>query len=247
MRALLFAILGLVATLGVTSRASAFHTASTFAATPGAGGGGRIFYTGSPREHRWTCAACHVDAPGELRVGLDADHGLLDERSYVPGTTYHVVVTIENERLGLSAARANFNGMVAAFLDDANAPAGDITNAPADQFAVQLRTTVLSASTAVGVTRWEFDWVAPAAGTGAVTLYLGVVDGNGAGSGATETLTDPFGDDVAASSVRLMEAGTTSSVERGMQERVAAHRSIERPRVDDVQEGDVRRSRRRGA
>lgn len=199
------AILALAALAGASSRASAFHTAQLFRDVPGAGGAGRVFFTGSPREHRWTCAACHVEGPGLLRVSVESDGGLLDARGYVPGTTYRITISIVNERLGLAASRSNFNGIAAAFLDAASAPAGSITNAPADQFDVQLRTTVLSTGTAVGVTSWTFSWVAPPAATGPVTLYLAVVDGDGAGSGPTETLTDPFGDDVAASSILFAE------------------------------------------
>ena len=63
----------------------------------------------------------------------------------------------------------------------------------------------LSPSTEVGQVEWTFDWTAPAEGTGEITIYLGVVDGNGAGSPPTSTLTDPWNDDVAAGAIHLRE------------------------------------------
>jgi hypothetical protein len=53
---------------------------------------------------------------------------------------------------------------------------------------------------------WSFAWRAPAAGSGAVTIHLGMVDGDGAGDGATAR-TDPGGDDVAMLVVRACAGG----------------------------------------
>jgi len=67
---------------------------------------------------------------------------------------------------------------------------------------------ILAASgTTPNQTQWAFDWTAPESGEGSVGLYLGVVDGNGADSGATETLTDPFGDDLVMGRIQLREQG----------------------------------------
>lgn len=198
-------VLALAAVMGGASRASAFHTATLFTTSAGAGGADYVFYTGSRRDHGWTCAACHVEGPGQLRVLLSADNGLLDGRAYVPDTTYQFTIAMREERLGLGAARSNFNGMAAVFHDAEDRPAGSLVNVPADRYITLLGTTLLSSSTAVGVTSWSFGWVAPPAGTGPVTMYLAVVDGDGAGSGPTETLTDPFGDDVVVTRLRFDE------------------------------------------
>ena len=52
----------------VAGSALAFHAGNLFDVPPGGGGGGGLFYTGSPREHGWTCGACHIDAPGRVEV-----------------------------------------------------------------------------------------------------------------------------------------------------------------------------------
>src|SRR5206468_4264190 len=56
-------------------------------------------------------------------------------------------------------------------------------------------------------TMWSFSWTAPSAGRGAVTLHLGLVDGDGAAS-ATVPQNDPGGDDVAVTAVRLCEGAS---------------------------------------
>ncbi len=218
-------VLGLVASLvlagGVgASRAQAFHVASTFVAPPGAGGGGGLFYVGSPRERGWTCETCHVDAPHRLRLTLDVAPGtilgdptappapsLLETPAYVPGASYHFDVAMAEPQaeLGRAATRSNYNAIVASFLDASDLTAGRISGIAADRFTVTDQAILASSSTQVGVTSWSFDWIAPPAGTGPVTLYLAVVDGNGAGSDATRTLTDPFGDDVVVTRLRFDE------------------------------------------
>jgi hypothetical protein len=205
-RALALAFLFGCAALGA-GRARAYHTGSLFGAAPGAGGAGGYFYTGSPRERGWTCASCHVDPPGELRVGLTSAEGLFADARYTPGAAYSVTVRIENERLGLGASRSNFNGMALTVLDGAGNPAGTLGGYDASRFFARGTSILASSSTVVGETEWTFTWTAPAVGTGAVVFYLGVVDGDGAGSGPTETLTDPFGDDVAVGRVVLAEGG----------------------------------------
>jgi Reeler domain len=189
----------------LASSAQAFHTGALFAAAPGAGGGGGYFYTGSPRERGWTCSSCHVDPARALRVSITSVEGLFSSRRYTPDTTYTVTVRMENETLGLGASRSNFNGMALTVLDGEGSPAGTLGGFDAARFFARGTSILASSSTVVGETEWTFTWTAPPGGTGRVTFYLGVVDGDGAGSGPTETLTDPFGDDVAVGRVVLDE------------------------------------------
>jgi hypothetical protein len=182
---------------GDVQTAWAYHTGATFDRQPGAGGGGGLFYTGAPRERGWTCEACHVDPPVPVQVVVRIEPGeLLVDRIYVPGQTYDVTVTLENEQLGRMAARSNFNGMALTVMDESGAVAGDFSGFAAEDFYVRGRSIIASSGTTVGVTEWSFRWTAPEAGRGDITLYLGVVDGNGANSPADVTLTDPFGDGV---------------------------------------------------
>ena len=201
--------------MAVCTPAHAFHTGRTFGEAPGAGGGGGLYYVGAPRERGWTCTACHHDAPGKLRVRFATD--AFSSFTYVPSSDNEITIRIENERLGMSAGLSNFNGMVLSVFTAEGQPAGTFTNAAADQYEVRSSSrgdlAIASAGRQTGVTEWRFTWVAPPAGTGPVTLYLGVVDGNGANSAANETLTDPFGDDVYTAKVTLQEAAVTASVQ----------------------------------
>jgi hypothetical protein len=55
-------------------------------------------------------------------------------------------------------------------------------------------------------TRWHLFWTAPHAGTGPLTVYLAVVDGNG-GDGTADDDQDPDGDDTVQASIPLRELG----------------------------------------
>ena len=55
-------------------------------------------------------------------------------------------------------------------------------------------------------TSWHLWWTAPAAGSGALTVYVAAVDGNG-GSGSPDNDQNPVGDDTVQASFSLREAG----------------------------------------
>jgi hypothetical protein len=71
-------------------------------------------------------------------------------------------------------------------------------------------TTIVSAGQKPNLTSWTFQYTAPDPAVGPVTLYLAAVDGNGANSPPTKTLTDPFGDDVFVATVTLQPSGMAS-------------------------------------
>lgn len=56
-----------------------------------------------------------------------------------------------------------------------------------------------------GATDWRFFWTAPKAGSGALTVYVSAVDGNG-GAGTAVDDQDPYGDDTVSASFFLQEA-----------------------------------------
>ncbi|MEZ4401926.1 MAG: choice-of-anchor V domain-containing protein [Kofleriaceae bacterium] len=199
-----------VAMLAAPRAAAAFHAGSMFDRAPGGGGGGGLFFTGAPRERGWTCGACHVDAPGRLRLDVAAVPGDLFARgTYQPGQQYTLTVAMQAPatQLGLGATRSNFNGMAVSVLDGAGAGAGVIGGLAPGRFYARGTSIVATDSPTVNETSWTFTWTAPPAGTGPVGIYLGVVDGNGAGGTGVTTLTDPLGDDVATWSVILTEGG----------------------------------------
>lgn len=197
-------------------RARAFHVGSTFDALPGKGGGGGTFYTGAPTERGYTCAACHLGAEGKIRASLStAPAGLFESRRYTPGQAYTVSLKLLNEHRGLSSSRSNFNGFTIVFLDGKRQHAGRISGYAADEYYGSGSAILASAGKTVGTGSWSFTWTAPPAGTGPVTMYLGLVDGNGADSPPTQTLTDPLGDDVVMASLVLSDGSTASLEGRG--------------------------------
>ena len=56
-----------------------------------------------------------------------------------------------------------------------------------------------------GAADWKFFWTAPKAGTGALTVYISAVDGNG-GAGNVNNDQDPYNDDTVAANFFLQEA-----------------------------------------
>jgi hypothetical protein len=191
----------------VTGSALAYHAGNLFDVPPGGGGGGGLFYTGSPREHGWTCAACHIEAPGRSRVNVSSDPpDLITAGSYAPAQTYRLSFALTNEYLGLGSPLSNYNSIVLTAVDGARAPAGAFTGFAAAEYYTRGTNIIASAGRTPNETAWSFDWTAPAAGAGRIQLFIAVVDGNAANSTATATLTDPFGDDIALGTLTLSES-----------------------------------------
>jgi hypothetical protein len=175
-----------------------FHQPASFEASASDGGGNRVFFDGSPRQKSYDCTACHSDAPREIIAKITATPAA--DGAYTPGTTYTFAVALVGEHLGNATAN-NQNGFVAELVDDTHAPAG--TLATPDVSLVKLVDDgAVVAGEGRDATTWSFTWTAPA--SGAVTLYLGMVDGNGANS-ALEPLNDPGGDDIAIATLRLCD------------------------------------------
>jgi hypothetical protein len=224
MRVLVAVLLFLLA--GAQARdANAFHTGSTFADPPGAGGAGRLFYVGAPLERGWDCTMCHTESAGTVGIVATVDPPvLLESFTYEVGQTYVFTVNMINEHRGLNAGLSNHNGLVVAATDNAGIYAGDFTGFDPNEF-FNGNGAIASDLKEANITVWTFSWVAPdEPGVGTVTLWFGGVDGDGAGSGPTETRSDPFGDDVVMASIRLNEGGATANRrEQTKSQRFAAH------------------------
>lgn len=197
------------AALLLPSAARAFHAADTFSVPAPQGGGGFIYYTGSPRFRRWDCSACHIDAPGQMYFTIVSEPAaLLTEQTYDPEQIYDITVSMVGETKGLDS-NANYNTFALEIIDqqlepvrgffgfDENlmrtSPAGDIIFARGQKN--------------IEVTSWTFRWSAPAAGLGYVDMHLAGVDGNGADSVQLEQ-GDPLGDDVFVGALRFAERGS---------------------------------------
>ncbi len=88
------------------SSALAYSDTGSFAVDPSsntAGGGGGIYFTGSPRQHGLDCAACHIEAPSgtalRLSALLDGRESSLFARGYEPGQIYEIEVAFDGTNL----------------------------------------------------------------------------------------------------------------------------------------------------
>jgi len=189
-------------------------------------GGGGIYGTGSAQDWGIKCSHCHIESEGLIDVSFDVfpswtDVGGLE--GYIPGERYTITVNLLGEHLGfdnmymgMPVPNENKNGMVAVIEDASGRRAGvyhtdsgvSSDNCPAgppDKNEPTLMSTyvygdchgVLFTETNLQ-TSWTFDWVAPAAGTGDVTIYWGVVDGDWAAFSSLD-------DDVKEGTIRLAE------------------------------------------
>lgn len=157
--------------------------------------------TGAPGEG--LCTDCHLSFPLNSGSGQLA---LLDgpAEGYEPGQTYRL-------RVSLSDPDAIRWGFELTSLDASNAPAGDLTSVDGNtQTSTALtgreyvkHTAIGTANGRPGSNEWTFDWVAPAAGTGAVTLWFA---GNAANGNFFNT-----GDRIYADSISFDEATATSA------------------------------------
>jgi MYXO-CTERM domain-containing protein len=182
-----------------------FHQPATFEASANDGGGNRMYFDGSPRQKSYDCSACHDDGTGSISVRIE---GVTD--SYAPGMAYTITVALVGEHAGFGTAN-NQNGFVAEFVDDSKQPVGALATPDVDKVELINDGFVVSGE-GKGISMWTFTWTAPPAGRGAATLYLGMVDGNGAND-IQVPKNDPSGDDVAVAKLRLCEGAPGCSGE----------------------------------
>ncbi len=201
--------------------AAAFHPVLSFEKTANEGGGAGLYFTGSPRHKGYDCAICHADPAGRITAEVTSVPADLVAGSYAPGATYDLVVRLTGEHRGFGT-RSNQNSFLVEVGDDRDLAAGDFVALDPDEMTLVDDGRVLGGRAGPD-TAWRFGWRAPAAGSGAVTMYLGVVDGDGAGN-AVDAQTDPNGDDVAMIRLRACEgaSGCADRPRRAADESVAA-------------------------
>lgn len=179
--------------LAPSSPAFAFHGGHTFERSANEGGGGGMFFDGSPRFKGYTCAVCHVrtceschgddeedeDEGGEdddeaLRVEVTSDPSeLVRDRRYTPGATYAIRVRLRGEHLGLRS-RSRIRTFVAEIDDDDAVPVGGYSF---DEQAILAWDggRVIAARGTEDQREWTFDVTMPGPGAGGLTLYLSAV------------------------------------------------------------------------
>jgi hypothetical protein len=134
------ALLLALALAGAPVAARAYSDGSTFARDPSVdstGGGGGLYFTGSPRQHGLGCAVCHVGGPTDLQVEvsalLEGEPVDLLGRGYAPGGLYQLQVAFVEDRLvpeggclGHEDEPCDINTFALELLDGAAAPAGTL-------------------------------------------------------------------------------------------------------------------------
>jgi hypothetical protein len=210
MRKLIFALVIVASVLGSAAAVVAFPTvqywhmpASGRAGQNRAGAEG-IYGTGGRTDFGVKCSHCHIEPEGLIDLAVDAVPAFGDvggERAYAPGQRYTLTVRLIGEHL--IAGAENRNGMALTIEDASGRRAGrfisdagqDSSNCPqSDPYPAggtkqpATKTTVLygdcHAVLPLGharMTSWTFDWVAPSAGAGGLTMFVAVVDGDTGG------------------------------------------------------------------
>ncbi len=182
-------------------------------------GAGGIYGTGAVEDWGIKCSHCHIDdskQQGGIQALVDVSPSWIDvggEDGYLPGERYTFTVQMMGEHL---INNENHNAMAMVIEDTSGMRAGEyFTDSGVDSMVcptsappksdTTLRTTYVYGdchgvlpTEAMDLTSWTFDWVAPAAGTGEVTVYYGMVDGNSGGESS-------LGDDVTEGKLVLVE------------------------------------------
>jgi hypothetical protein len=186
----------------------------------GRAGAGGIYGMGSATDYFITCANCHVNGKGQIGVTITptpawAKVNNLD--AYKPGQKYTITVAMTGEHLGLNQNMDNLNGFALTVEDQGGKVKGVFTsdtNPPVSSAACPKTYPKPDPATGttytygdchgvifiprVNTTQWTFSWTAPAAGSGQLTLYYGVVDGDHQGKSSLD-------DDVKMGTIKLGE------------------------------------------
>ena len=172
------------------------------------GGGGGLYYNGSPRHKSYTCAACHIGAPGHATLEVTSEPPqLMAEGHYEPEQVYLITVRLAGETRGFDSV-VNYNTFSVEVLDASDQPTGSYQNFATGGMVATLPLDALFARARddIAATEWSFEWVAPSPNAGSVEFYFAGVDGDGAES-ADSIATDPLGDDVVVVRLAAHEAG----------------------------------------
>ncbi|MFO0614840.1 MAG: choice-of-anchor V domain-containing protein [Polyangiaceae bacterium] len=191
----------------------------------GRAGGGGYFYTGGKQDKGLACSVCHV-AKDDQGNDVNTEGVIVGNltpafanNTYTPGTKYNLTMTLVGEHHVQGAGAPNtLNGFSLTVEDASGKLAGvlasdipniDSTPAHCPQTYPAMNPTngttyVYGSCKAIiyipkpNTTTWNFSWTAPPQGTGPVTIYFSVVDGN-------HTDESALGDDVYDGKITLNE------------------------------------------
>lgn len=186
-----------------------WHMASSGVAGTNRAGAGGIYGTGGQTDHGIRCSHCHVRGAGTIGMNVTAAPAFGSvggEDAYTPGTRYRITIAMTGEHLRAGMTMDNYNAMAATIEDASGRVAGrfvaddgrDSASCPsANPYATATqpagRTTTLYGDCHgvlplghQGLTSWTFDWIAPSAGAGDLTLFVGMVDGDHGGDSSLD-------------------------------------------------------------
>ncbi len=126
--------------LGWCGSALAYSDTTTFSRDPSAdpaGGGGGIYFTGSPRYSGLNCTVCHIGGPSDISIRLsaleDGTPARLFDDGYQPGVLYEIEVAFAEDRLAPETAcdrsgpdPCDLNLFAMEIVDRAGRPAGKL-------------------------------------------------------------------------------------------------------------------------
>ncbi len=186
----------------------------------GRAGAGGIYGMGSAKDYGITCAHCHIKAAGTIGVNVTptpAWGNVNGSMAYKPGQKYSITVAMTGEHRGLNQGNNNLNGVAITVEDQSGKPKGifESDTSPVVSSAACPTTFPATNPTAgttylygdchgvvyiprPNATTWTFSWTAPAAGSGPMTVFYGVVDGDADGKSSLD-------DDVKMGTVKLVE------------------------------------------
>lgn len=189
-------------------------------ANGGRAGAGGIYGTGGAKDHGITCAHCHIKAPGLISATVTPTPawGMKNgSPTYTPGQKYSIAVAMTGENKGLNQGNNNLNGMAITVEDQGGKTSGVFESDTSPVVSSASCPAAYPASNpAAGTTylygdchgviyiprpnstSWTYSWTAPAAGSGPLTVFYGVVDGDADGKSSLD-------DDVKMGTVKLVE------------------------------------------
>lgn len=146
--------------------------------------------TGAPGEASCTASGCHDDKPLNSGLGISAITVGSGQNEYIPGTTYTVLIDINQGTLN------RFGFQLIALKDADNSNIGTFTVTQTGRTQVipgygslskrKYITYTYPGTNAVlpGNGQWSFEWTAPATDEGSITLYLATIAANNDGTDA---------------------------------------------------------------
>ncbi len=211
------------ATLAAMPFNRSWHESATGVAGTNRAGAGGYYGTGGRLDKGIKCSHCHVKGAGTIGMTMTATPAFPTangDTKYVPGTRYTITIAMTgehenpgptNNKNGTAVTIENASGQRAGrFIADAGQDSNTCPQQnpyPGAPGAVSpaTKTTFMYSDChgilpldRLGLTSWTFDWVAPAAGAGDLTMHVGMVDGDSDGKSSLD-------DDTLERAIKLVE------------------------------------------